>query len=263
MKSLLVNVITDIQRRLKPKKLSDADYKEIEDKLTVQFEVKKSVIGATVTFLNRKQHSGESIENYARVLNDLCSACKYNDCCRDRSLRDAFVSGLRSSYILSGLLQDCENKSFNDCVEKAKMLESFTADAQDIKPEMKAHSNFKITDDRSSRNNVSSSYVCIRCGARARHLAKDCFALKLKCKKCSKIGHIAKVCKSTSLKRNPKTVRQEAAATVHHTSHLSALEGGDSAVGGEGASSSTHGVPTACSCSRENSFDDNIGSFLG
>ena len=109
IKALPIPVITDLQRRIKPTKLSDATYSELEGKLTAQFETKKSLVGASVQFLNRKQKSGETIENYARVLNDLASNCKYNDCCRDRLLRDAFISGLTSSHILGGLLQDCEN----------------------------------------------------------------------------------------------------------------------------------------------------------
>ena len=36
---------------------------------------------------------------------------------------DIFVSGLQSSTILNALLQDYENKSYNECVEKAKNFE--------------------------------------------------------------------------------------------------------------------------------------------
>ena len=32
---------------------------------------------------------------------------------------------------------------------------------------------------------------CIRCGTKNKHFASDCFALNLKCKICSKVGHIA------------------------------------------------------------------------
>ena len=69
IKALPVHVITDLQRRIKPIKLSEATYTELEGKLTAQFVVKKSVVGASVRFLNRKQ-GNESIEQYARILND-------------------------------------------------------------------------------------------------------------------------------------------------------------------------------------------------
>ncbi|XP_068205136.1 uncharacterized protein [Palaemon carinicauda] len=199
VKSLPVNVVTDVQWRLKPVKLSDATHENIKETLIAQYEVKKSVIGATVQFLYRKQLPDESIENYARALNDLCSNCNYKDCCRDRSLRDAFVSGLRSASILSGLLQDCENKSFNECVEKAKLLATFSADAQDIKPECNHHTSYKVTEHRAKGiKKVPTSYICIRCGQQANHFANDCFTMKLKCRKCQKTGRLARCCKSTA-----------------------------------------------------------------
>lgn len=199
VKALPVNIITDLQRRIKPGLLSDATYKELEEKLTSQYEVKKSIVGAAVQFMNRKQLFNESTENYAKVINDLASACKYKACCRDRLLRDAFVSGLRSSTILGAILPECENKTFNECVEKAKVLEQFTSDAQDIKLDTKLPFNNKVATSSTSpylAKSIPDTYVCIRCTARAKHLAKNCFAISLHCKKCGKVGHIARACKS-------------------------------------------------------------------
>ena len=60
--ALPVNIITDIQRRLKPKLLTEATFANIENHLVSAFSVKKSVIGAVVSFVNRKQKQAESIE---------------------------------------------------------------------------------------------------------------------------------------------------------------------------------------------------------
>ena len=133
IKALPVPVITDLQRRIKPIKLSDATYAQLAEKLTSQYAIKKSIVGASVQFLNRKQKAGESIENYARILNDLANNCKYRSCCIDRLLRDGFISGLCSSNIVRGLLQDCEineERKFNDCVTKAKLLEQISHEVQ-------------------------------------------------------------------------------------------------------------------------------------
>ena len=132
VKALPISVVTDLQRRIKPTLLSAATYEVLEAKLIGQYEVRKSIIGASVNFLNRKQGPNESIEQYAKILNDLANNCKYQECCRDRLTRDAFVSGLRSSAILSNLITECENKTFNECVERAKFVESVALDAQDI-----------------------------------------------------------------------------------------------------------------------------------
>ena len=224
IKALPVTVITDLQRRIKPVKLSAATYSDLESKLTSQYEIKKSVVGAAVQFLNRKQNDNESIENYAKILNDLASSCKYSECCRDRMLRDTFVSGLYSSKILSGLLQDCETKSFNECVEKAKLLEQITFDAQDIKLDPKINHSFKVSESSSSKStSVSSSYICIRCGAKAKHLVNNCFAINLDCNKCGKKGHIARVCKSVHKVHNMQcNVDENLAGNRHYTPEVSA-----------------------------------------
>ena len=60
----------------------------------------------------------------------------------------------------------------------------------------KVQSNSQSNQSSSSTKKVPSDYVCIRCGSKARHYAKDCFAINLECNKCSKVGHIAKACKS-------------------------------------------------------------------
>ena len=75
IRALPVNVITDLQRRIKPILLADATYDLIESKLTSQYEVKNSVVGASVKFLKRRQLPGESIESYVKCLNDLASSC--------------------------------------------------------------------------------------------------------------------------------------------------------------------------------------------
>ena len=106
IKYLPVQIITDIQRRIKPTTLTAAKFKDIETCLITQFEVKKSIIGASVKFLSRKQLQSESIQAYAQTLNELASHCEYSDCCRDRLLRDIFVSGLRSAKLVSALLQE-------------------------------------------------------------------------------------------------------------------------------------------------------------
>ena len=131
---LPVDILVDIQRRLKPKKLSEATYDEIEAHLTSLHSTKKSVIGASVAFLHRKQLPNESIESFAKQLNDLASACSYEACCLDRMLRDVFVSGLRNKKIMTNLIHEVESKKFHEMIEKAKLIEQCHLDVADINP---------------------------------------------------------------------------------------------------------------------------------
>ena len=208
IKNLPVSIITDLQRRIKPKKLSEVSYQDVQDKLTSQFETKKSVIGATVNFLNRKQSADESIENYAKALNVLGAGCEYQDCCRDRLLRDSFIAGLKTRSIVSGLITDCETnkkKTFNDVVEKAKLLNQISHDLQDIRNEPSSkylHVNKVNNSKNVPEERVPYNYVCIRCGTKSKHLARNCFALDKTCTKCNIKGHLAKVCKTKHKKTN-------------------------------------------------------------
>ena len=64
--ALPTNIITDIQGRLKPALLAEAMYEDIERQLIASYSVKKSVIGAAVQFVTRKQQSGETIETFVK-----------------------------------------------------------------------------------------------------------------------------------------------------------------------------------------------------
>ena len=245
VKALPVKIITDLQRRIKPTLLSEATYATLVEKLTSQYEMKKSFVGAAVTFLNRKQLEGETIEHYAKVLNDLASSCKYKDCCSDRMIRDVFVSGISSRAVMSTILQDCEDKSFDDCVLKAKLLEQVTVDAQDIKLNPSAQvakfSAFKIDSDSNQHERVNSDYVCIRCNAKGKHLASKCYALKLKCNECSKTGHIARACRNRS-------------STSHRRANAVYTQGENVHIGVEGGSrENAHDSSSNChGCGRGN-----------
>ena len=53
--ALPVEIVTDIQRKLKPTSLSKAKYADVEKHLLELFSKKKSMVGAAVSFLARKQ----------------------------------------------------------------------------------------------------------------------------------------------------------------------------------------------------------------
>ena len=195
--ALPVEVLTDIQRRLKPVTLSNATYSEIETHLISLFSSKKSIIGASVTFLNRKQLPEETIEQFANALNELASHCAYGNCCRDRLLRDAFVSGLRNARIISAIIQDCEAKKFHEVLERAKIIEQLNQDIAEFNPNSKflntnhvkssayQNKNNKKSQDavKSKFNKISDRYICCRCGVKGKHLSSDCYALKITCTK--------------------------------------------------------------------------------
>lgn len=213
IKCLPVDVITNLQRRMKPIKLSEATYDDILKKITSQFLVKKSLVGAAVQFLNRKQQSSETIEVFAKIINDLADACEYSDCCRDRLLRDTFISGLQSSAIMKSLLPKADNLTFNECIERAKFLEQVTFDAEDMQSVTSYKLNSQPRYEKQNTFTVPSSYICIRCSAAGKHIASKCPCINLICKQCQKKGHIAKACRTSKLPAHTVQEREKCNAT--------------------------------------------------
>lgn len=233
-RALPVSIITDLQRKLKPVSLAETDYDTVEEILISTYEQKISTVSAAVKFFNRKQQQEESIEDYSRALNELATHCYYDECCRDRLLKDVFVAGLFSSSILAAVLQKAEKLSFAQCTEHAKLVQQIQKDAREMSNECRS---FKVSGDqyqqrtfnksavKSSQNpTISPNYVCFRCGAKAQHLVNECFAINLTCKKCNKKGHIQKVCRQ----RNVNTIhdskewpeQRSKAGCDHSSQHL-------------------------------------------
>ena len=136
---------------------------------------------------------------FAESLNELASQCDYEECCRDKLCRDVFISGLKSSKIMTTAIHDSEGKSFSDVVKRAKTIEQVQIDVADIndtaKPYVIQNQVKKVEHTFKNEKKLPSSYVCIRCGAAGKHVADACWAKTRTCNMCGKLGHIGKACK--------------------------------------------------------------------
>lgn len=57
---------------------------------------------------------------------------RVKDYFRSRLLRDPFIAGLRSTKPTTALITECEEKTFEDLVQRAKRLEQISADVEVI-----------------------------------------------------------------------------------------------------------------------------------
>lgn len=201
LRHLPVAVISELQRRIAPVQLADASFVQIEEHLIQQFSTTKSTIGASVQFLTCRQQQGQTLEDYSRKLNNLASVCNYPADCLDRLLRDTFVAGLVSSSILTPLIQECDQLTFRETIERAKLLETFRRDAEKINSSrdkvytsVEDGSSGDINKLQSEKSVPKESYLCYRCGAKGKHFSNDCFAKTRICHNCNKTGHLARIC---------------------------------------------------------------------
>ena len=168
-----------------------------------------------------RQKPGESIGEYAVVaLKKLSIHCNFGEFL-NRALRDRFVCGLSNVKIQNKLL-NTENITFDKACQIAKSMEMAERNTQEFHPTTSASasgfSEGTVNKIESKRNNEQA---CYRCGGN--HTAKTCRFKTPKCFKCTKIGHIASVCrivkpvKRLSLVQHPNTDKQiEAIFKIYH-----------------------------------------------
>ena len=214
IKCLPVSCVTALQRRIAPVQLSDADYDLVVENLSQQYKTSKSLVGASVTFLNYKQKPQQSLEDYSNNLNKLAADCDYPSACLDRLLRDTFVANLASPVILSSLIQVCDDLTFRETLERAKLLEAFNRDVKDIHSqhsEFYRHKVYQVENIEESdpdhafqvtqRKTPPPQYLCYRCGEKGLHFSDKCKAKNFKCNVCHKLGHLARICQSNKTKQ--------------------------------------------------------------
>ena len=230
VRALPVQMVTDLQRRIAPTKLTETTFTELKENLLQAYTVRKSVVGASVNFFTYKQQPNQTIEEFSKELRFLASKCNFDQTLTlDRLLRDVFIAGISSSHVLGSVLQTADKLTFPEAVEKAKLVQQVREDAATLHQPQVARAH-QITDNQAvsaASSNVISpddallriqsyklpqGYECMRCGARNKHHVNKCFAKSLECRLCHKIGHISKVCRSAG-RRN--AVRDFASANVH------------------------------------------------
>lgn len=200
----------------------------------------------------RRQQSGETVTKYLEILKFLSKDCNFkavtaetnrNDC-----IRDAFIAGLRESNIRQRLLEN-PNLTLEEASRQAKALESAIEQSlqyqeqsvnavrskrsntrDHVRSSKSSVSSYKSSSrsskshsDRSSRSSSRSSRLSGEVAAAAKrkcyfcgydyHRRSSCPAREETCKACNKLGHFARVCRS-SRRNNTKDYRHHKPTTA-------------------------------------------------
>ncbi|KAJ8042347.1 hypothetical protein HOLleu_13377 [Holothuria leucospilota] len=135
--------------------------------------------------------------------------CSYGDKL-DEHLRDRFIiSGLRDEPAALKLMENVgeqDNLSFTKAVEFALARESTAESTKAMRSAGETASaagsaNVNMV-QRSQRKQTRSRKQCYRCGRN--HPPEDCWFKSTECRRCRKIGHIERMCRSEEPKAENK-----------------------------------------------------------
>ena len=228
-----------------PGKPEDCTYEVLKEKLDKQYGVKKLILAERYRFYSYKQPKTQSLTDYVAELRRLALTCDWNEAQLADNLRDKFVMGLYNERLLQQLLTHDHKKSLEDLFQHAltfeaaekeslQRAETVTDDSTTVnalKQQFKKSKSARaVAADRNATKQPSEKkipnprhgteqYSCSSCGGN--HPRSTCRFRNTKCHRCGKIGHIQKVCRSTTAVVQSSHQPESAVVTLSHSTDTS------------------------------------------
>ncbi|XP_070384740.1 uncharacterized protein [Dermacentor albipictus] len=228
---------------LLPKKPTEVKYEEATEALRKHYAPKRSVVTERYHFYQRKQEPDESLKQFIVELKRLAATCSFGSFLEE-ALRDRLIAGLRTDSIRCRLLALSDDEVTWERVCKiATALETAQKDTREMLPEGSTASPADVywhreptTQGRRHATKTASSEqrapqngprkqrgkgivrACHGCGGL--HAPVSCPFLKSTCFKCSKPGHVAKMCKTKVVHKVKETLPSTDLLTVSTTNQV-------------------------------------------
>lgn len=181
--------------------------KHVWDAFEAYFEPKQNFRLARFQIQDMRQSPEESIDTYVNRLKIQAKKCKYTAEQTNDVILDQIIKGTAHQAIRKKLLDnDPATLTLDDAMKFARTFETTKMHMRQF-DEKRVDALSKNPKYRQSRGKSQDS--CGYCGGRPHKSKEDCKARDQECRKCQKIGHYAKVCRSTQPKSHHKEDNQE------------------------------------------------------
>ena len=213
-----------------------ADQLKVYDNVKKAFEnhfiIRRNVIFERAKFNNRKQLPDESVDCFITALYGLAEHCNYG-ALREEMIRDRIVVGLKDEKLSEKLQLDAE-LTLQKAVNLARQSEEVKSQQSTIRnpsanganvdavrkknPRKSTAGNRKkpaqtqsqtVTSSASTSKKYSPSSKCSWCGRQPNHNRDKCPAKDVVCHSCEKVGHFAKVCRSSQSANKTNNAKQK------------------------------------------------------
>lgn len=212
----------DILARIVPAAADRSIYETVKTKFDEFFAPKKNVVFDRYKFNARVQQPGESVDTFITALYSLADKCDYSTL-KESLIRDRIVIGIADKKV-SQRLQLNSELTLDQAVTIARQAETQYNEAKNLRlneGQGQASSinkvymgkkNYDTKDDWNNKTTSSKKFsnvnnnICLRCGSARHQQGKHCPAVNSKCRKCDRIGHWDRVCRT----KNVRIVETEA-----------------------------------------------------
>jgi hypothetical protein len=171
-----------------------------------------------------KQEKGESVDCFIKKVRVLIKECKYDN--DDEHIVDALIFGSSDPRVQAKLLEHDASLTLNKAIDIARTAEATVLQLADIRSteSFSTQINALSSSDRISKHQTYPPRICGSCGTKHDQTKRSlCPAFNSECRKCHKLNHWERVCRSSEVKpptnrgkgRNKGTLKGKHPKYVH------------------------------------------------
>ncbi|XP_040156387.1 uncharacterized protein LOC120896387 [Anopheles arabiensis] len=193
---------------ISPEEPEDKTYEQIVKCLDELFDPKPLEMVELWKFRQRLQTEGETVTEFITALQKVAANCDFGQYLT-KALRNQLVFGLRNPRIRNRLIEER-----NLTLEKAKQI-ALAMEAAGDGAEVLNSRSAEVLNSRGAEvkevnivsNTTKKNVECYRCGES--HFAYVCKHKRTVCKKCGKIGHLQRVCRTNNRSKSVRLIDEQ------------------------------------------------------